>query len=443
VRVQEPTSQVTCEILSRAIAPHLAPLRIPAFGRLLFSYTTNSIGDYVGLVALAVLVYRETHDPLATTALFIAAQFLPAFIAPALTARVDQLALRRVLPAIYAAEAVVFGVLALLAGAFSLPLVLALALLDGVLMLTARGLSRGAVNALLQPVDLLREGNGLLNIGFAVASVGGAALGGALVAWFGIAAALAVDAASFAVVAVVLAASRHLPAAEGRREPFSVRVREALRYARTDRVARLLLGGEALAVVFFTLIVPIEIIYAEETLRTDEAGYGILLSSWGAGIVLGSIVFLGVRKRSAAALILLSTLAIGAGYLGMAVSRELWLACAFSVLGGIGNGVQWVSVMTALQETTPDDLQARVTGLLESIASAMTGVGFLIGGVITAIFAPPTAFLVSGLGVVALVVLGAVFRIVPDTGGRPPGDVGPRRFDRAAPGMADASRGKD
>jgi MFS family permease len=443
VRVQEPTSQVTCEILSRAIAPHLAPLRIPAFGRLLFSYTTNSIGDYVGLVALAVLVYRETHDPLATTALFIAAQFLPAFIAPALTARVDQLALRRVLPAIYAGEAVVFGVLALLAGAFSLPLVLALALLDGVLMLTARGLSRGAVNALLQPVDLLREGNGLLNIGFAVASVGGAALGGALVAWFGIAAALAVDAASFAVVAVVLAASRHLPAAEGRREPFSVRVREALRYARTDRVARLLLGGEALAVVFFTLIVPIEIIYAEETLHTDEAGYGILLSSWGAGIVLGSIVFLGVRKRSAAALILLSTLAIGAGYLGMAVARELWLACAFSVLGGIGNGVQWVSVMTALQETTPDDLQARVTGLLESIASAMTGVGFLIGGVITAIFAPPTAFLVSGLGVVALVVLGAVFRIVPDTSEPPPGDVGTRRFDRAAPGMADASRGKD
>ena len=59
---------------------------MPAFGRLLFSYTTNSIGDYVGLVALAVLVYRETEDPLATTALFVSAQFLPAFFAPMLTA---------------------------------------------------------------------------------------------------------------------------------------------------------------------------------------------------------------------------------------------------------------------------------------------------------------------------------------------------------------------
>jgi MFS family permease len=387
---------------------------VPAFGRLAFSYTTNSIGDYVGLVALAVLVFRETRDPLATTALFIAAQFLPAFIAPAVTARVDQLQLRKSLPSIYAGEAVVFALLALLASSFSLPAVLALALLDGVLMLTARGLSRGAVNAVLQPVRLLREGNGLLNIGFAVASVGGSALGGALVSIFGVEAALVVDAASFAVIAIVLATCRHLPYATEAREPFLTRIREGLRWARTDHVARVLLGFEAIAIVLFTLIVPIEIVYAEETLGTTEAGYGVLLSSWGAGIVLGSLVFLLVKQRSAAVLILLSTLAIGAGYLGIAVSRELWLACAFSVVGGVGNGIQWVSVMTALQESTPQDLQARVTGLLESIASAMTGVGFLIGGVITAIFSPPTAFAVAGFGVVLLVVIGGLTRIVPE-----------------------------
>ena len=133
--------------------------------------------------------------------------------------------------------------------------------------------------------------------------------------------------------------------------------------------------------MFFTLIVPIEIVYAAETLETDEIGYGVLLSAWGAGIVLGSLLFLSVRRRSVSALVLLSSLAIGAAYLGMAVSRELWMACAFSVVGGLGNGVQWVSVMTALQESTPDDLQARITGLLESLTSATTGVGFLLGGI--------------------------------------------------------------
>jgi MFS family permease len=386
-----------------AIRANLEPLRTRPFGRLLASYTLNSTGDYVGVVALALLVYAETRDPLATAALFIATQFLPAFAAPALTARLDQLAPRAVLPAIYLGEAAIFAALAWVATSFSLAAVLVLALVDGILMLTARGITRGAVNAVLQPSGQLREGNGLLNVGFAVSSVGGAALGGLLVDAYGASAALAVDAASFAVIAAILVTCRHLPSAHAERQPFLDRVRGGLRHVRTDRLARVLVGGEALALVFFTLIVPIEVVYAEETLRTDEAGYGVLLSSWGAGVVLGSMVFLAVRRWSTISLILMSTLAIAIAYLGMSVSRELWLACAFSVVGGLGNGVQWVSVMTALQESTPQDLQARVTGVLESVASAMTGVGFLLGGVITALTTPPTAFAISGFGVVAVV----------------------------------------
>ena len=386
---------------------------MPAFGRLLLSYTTNSIGDYVGLVALALLVYGETRDPLATTALFIAAQFLPAFVAPALTAHVDQLRLRRVLPAIYLGEAIVFLLLALLAQSFSLVPVLALALVDGVLMLTARGLTRGAVNTVLQPKCLLREGNGLSTSASRRRASAARRSAGCSSARSASQPRSRVDAATFAVIAIVLATCRSFPSASAEREPFRQRVTEGLRYARSNRIARFLIGGEAIAVVFFTLIVPIEIVYAAETLGTDELGYGILLSSWGAGIVLGSLLFLSIRRHSVSALVLLSSLAIGAAYLGMAVSRELWLACVFSVVGGLGNGVQWVSVMTALQESTPDDLQARVTGLLESLTSATTGVGFLLGGLITTITSPPTAFAVSGIGVVLLVVLGAVFRVIP------------------------------
>ena len=281
-------------------------------------------------------------------------------------------------------------------------------------MLTARGISRGAVNAVLQPKGLLREGNALLNIGFAAASVGGAALGGLLVDAFGVSTALLRRRGELRGHRGRPRDVPRLPgrAARARAVPAAHDARACATRA-PNRTARLLIGGEALAVIFFTLIVPIEIVYAAETLETDEIGYGVLLSAWGAGIVLGSLLFLSVRRRSVSALILLSTLAIGAAYLGMAVSRELWMACAFSVVGGLGNGVQWVSVMTALQESTPDDLQARITGLLESLTSATTGVGFLLGGIITAIASPPTAFAVSGIGVVLLVALGAAFRAIP------------------------------
>jgi predicted MFS family arabinose efflux permease len=386
-----------------------APLRVAPFRRLAAGYTINLIGDRVGLVALALLVYDRTRSALATTALFVAMELAPALAAPALTARLDRLDPRRTLAALYAAEGLLFLVLALLARDFLLGAVVAVAFLDGVLMLTARGLIRAAINAVLAPRDLLREGNAVLNVGFAVASVGGAAIGGGLVELVGVSWALVADAASFAAAAVLVgtAAGLVMPGREAAEpahdEPLLRRLRAGLGYARSQPLVRLLLVGEGIAVMLFALIVPIEVVYARETLQTDSAGYGILLAAWGAGVVLGSVMLVGAARAAPLRLIALSTVAIGAAYLGMGLADDLWAAALLSVLGGIGNGIQWVSVMTALQEATPDDLQARIAGLLESIASAATGVGYLLGGVLTALLSPAAAFMIAGGGILMLV----------------------------------------
>ena len=257
-------------------------MRVKPFGRLLLSYTVNEIGDAVGIVALAVLVYDRTGDVVPTAAFFMAAKFLPAFLAPALTARIDQLALRRSLPALYVLEAVVFAALALIAeGDFVLPLVLVLGLVDGTLAITGRGLTRAAVATVLQPAGLLREGNALMNVGFALASVGVKGLAGLLIGTLGLGTALFVDAASFLLIALLLAATRKLPATEVEREPYMRRFRAGMEYARTNPYVRLLLVGQALALSFFTLyVIPIEVIYAKESLGTTSAGYAVLISSW-------------------------------------------------------------------------------------------------------------------------------------------------------------------
>ena len=115
-----------------------APLAVRPFSRLLASYTVNELGDAVGIVALAILVYDRTQAVAPTAAFFIVAKFLPALVAPALTARLDQTSLRRSLPGLYVLEAAVFAALALIASEdFVLPLVLALGLLDGALAITA------------------------------------------------------------------------------------------------------------------------------------------------------------------------------------------------------------------------------------------------------------------------------------------------------------------
>ena len=388
-----------------------APLAVRPFGRLLASYTVNELGDAVGMVALAVLVYDRTQAVAPTVAFFIAAKFLPALIAPAMTARLDQIALRRSLPGLYVAEAAAFAALALVAdGEFILPLVLALGLLDGALAITGRGLTRGAVATVLQPRALLKEGNALMNIGFAVSSVGGAALAGLLIAKFGVAVALLVDAASFLTIAILLALTRGLPDAHVERQAWRERFGAGMRFARRNPTVRLLLIGQAIALVLFTLIIPIEVIYAKESLGTSDAGFGILLASWGAGIVVGSLVYLLVKQRSALGLIVISTALIGFAYLGMATADTLLVACLISVVGGAGNGVQWISVVTTLQEMTPIDYQARIVGLLESLGAAMPGFGYLIGAALVAIGSPRTAYAVAGAGVLVLVLAALILR---------------------------------
>jgi predicted MFS family arabinose efflux permease len=378
------------------------------FGRLLTTYTVNEIGDAVGVVALAVLVYDRTEAAAPTAAFFLAAKFLPALVAPLLTARVDQLPLRRVLPILYVLEAAVFAALGLVADSdFLLLLVLALALVDGTLAITGRGLTRGAVAAVLQPAGLLREGNAMMNVGFAVASVGGAALAGLLIGTVGVATALYVDAASFLVIAALLAATSNLPAVEPTHEPFRERLYAGLRYARTNPPVRLLLVGQAGALILFTLIIPIEVIYAKESLETTSAGYGILLASWGAGIFLGSLLYLRIKNRSQWVLVLGSTFAVAIAYLGLAGAATLLVACLISVIGGLGNGIQWIAVMTALQEQTARDYQARIAGLMESLGAAMPGVGFLLGGAIVAASSPRAAYAVAGAGLL-LIVLAAI-----------------------------------
>jgi predicted MFS family arabinose efflux permease len=374
------------------------------FGRLLATYTVNEIGDAVGVVALAVLVYDRTEAVAPTAAFFLAAKFLPALVAPLLTARVDQVPLRRILPTLYLLEAAVFATLGLVAESdFLLVVVLALALVDGTLAITGRGLTRGAVAAVLQPAGLLREGNAMMNVGFAVASVGGAALAGLLIGTVGVATALYVDAASFLVIAALLAATSNLPAVESTREPFRERLNAGLRYARSHPTVRLLLIGQAGALVLFTLIIPIEVIYAKESLETTSAGYGILLASWGAGIFLGSLLYLRIKNRSQSALVLGSTFAVAVAYLGLAGAGTLLVACLISVVGGLGNGIQWIAVMTALQEHTARDYQARIAGLMESLGAAMPGVGFLLGGAIVAASSPRAAYAVAGAGLVVIV----------------------------------------
>lgn len=382
-----------------------APLRRPVFRRIAASYAVNQLGDWIGVVALSVLVYDQTESALATTALFLATGFAPAVLAPLFVTSVEKPPPRVVLPVIYCGQAAVFAGLVYLAQRFSLPGVVALAVVDGVLATAGRALTRSVSAALLEPAGELRAGNAVLNIAFTGSAAVGPALGGLVAGAFGVQIALLLDAISFCVVGWVLFTAGTLPRAEPEPGRLRERIRAGFSYVRGRTALRRLLVAQSLAFIFFSAVLPIEVIYVHETLGGGDSAYGLLLASWGVGMVVGGVVFAAIHRAPLPLLLFFGTITIGLGYIGLAAAPTLAVAYAAAVIGGAGNGAQWVSLVSAIQEQTAAEMQARVMSVLEAIATAMPGIGFIAGGLIATFLDPRATFLFAGIGVLAIVAL--------------------------------------
>lgn len=388
--------------------------------RTLFAYTVNELGSWLGYVALAVAVYDHTHSAIATAALFVAGRFVPALLVPIVVARVEATPRRGGISGLYLLEGIVAVALAFLLWNFSLPGVLVLAVVDGAAALAASALLRAAVartEPQREPEPLWsgwapeeaegeaqdahgaaeltrRRANAQLNVAWTTTCAVGPALAGVAVATVGTPTALLIDAGSFLVCAALLADLR----AHTAEAAASVRARlaAAWQHLNTAPQLRALLITEAVALVFFASVTPIEVLYAKISLHAGASGYGALLATWGIGMVLGSLVFSRAVRLSLGPLLVAGTLAVGLGYLGMAAAPSLALACGASLLGGVGQGVQWASLISAVQQLSPEAMHGRMMGAVESIGALCIAIGFMFGGGVAALSTPRIAFLVAG-----------------------------------------------
>lgn len=408
----------------------LRPLRSGSFRHLALGYWVNEFGNWIGEIALAVLVYDRTKSPLGTAALFLALRFAPAFFAPFLTARLETLSPRIVLSASYAMEAVLFAGIAAIARHFSLLAILALAILDGVLAISAKALTRSATTAGLKKQQLLREGNGILNLGLMSSSACAPIIAGALVAWKGPRAALVVDAGTFLLTALIIGTAAGVRVQTDVDAIFFTRVRKGVDTIRSRGAVRRLMGALALVMMFTAIPIPIEVVFAKHTLHAGDLGYGVILCAWGVGMVLGATAFALLSSIGLITLVWLGMFGIALGYGGLAASPSLAVACIASAVGGTGNGAGWIAAVTSVQERIPMESQSAVMTLLEGLNQVMPAIGFVAGGILTAVVSPRLAYAVAACGVVVVLVGAAarpidrvIFRDGPPDG---PGSADPR-----------------
>jgi predicted MFS family arabinose efflux permease len=154
---------------------------------------------------------------------------------------------------------------------------------------------------------------------------------------------------------------------------------------------------EAVAVVVFASVEPVEVVYVKSTLHAGDLGFGLLVAAWGFGAALGAIVFSRSVRRPLGPMLTGGALLVGLAYLGFAAAPVLGLACAAAVVGGTGNGIQWPSFISAVQQLTPAALHGRLMSVIGSLNALCPAIGFALGGTIAALASPRVAMLVAGL----------------------------------------------
>jgi hypothetical protein len=384
----------------------------PRLRRILFAYTVNQLGTWFGYFALSLGIYDHTHSALAVAGMFVAARGLPALLAPALVASTELFEGRGGLSRLYLVEALAALGLAALLSHFWLPGLLVLVAIDGTAALTASALLRATgARVAAEEVDDMevevevevaqRKVNAAFNFAFTGTLAVVPLVVGLVVETAGAPTALLINAATFVACAALLFSVR--PNAEDA-DGTSVRARllAAWRYLNEMPRLRSLLVIEAVAVVFFASVEPVEVLYAKQTLAVGDRGFGLLVDVWGIGMVLGSVVFARAVRRPLGPMLVVGTLLVGLAYLGFAVAPTLAVACAAALVGGAGNGAQWPSLISAVQQLTPKALHGRLMSAVESIGSLCPAIGFALGGAITALSSPRVAMLVAGVAATAI-----------------------------------------
>jgi MFS family permease len=384
-------------------------LRNVRFLRLWVGQGFSFVGDAVSTVALVVLVAQISGSASAVGGVLVA-RLLPTLASPLFGVLADRLDRRAVLVASDLARAVL-----VLGFAFTQDLVTiyVLAFLTG----TARALFNPTIRASFPSVvgegDLTRA-NALIGGTFSASVTVGPALGGLLVAAVGVKAAFALDAATYLVSAALLSRIP-LPRPEiGEDGGFVRELQAGLSYLAGARVpAGIVLGG-FLAMLATDLAIPAEIFLAKETFGAGDVGYGLLVSLWGGGMVLGSALMAALGDRVNLMLAYFSCLfAWALAFVGAGLAPTFALALGALAVAGAANGVDNAATDTILQKRVPDAFLGRVFSVRLLGFGIGEALAYPAGGLIVDAFGPQSSYLLAGIAtaVVGFLVLVFIFTV--------------------------------
>jgi MFS family permease len=376
-----------------------------AFGALAAARIVSLTGDSLSLVALMLLVAGRAGDALAVALLLLVGDFAPSLLGPLTGAISDRFNLRRVM---ICAELVQGGlVLAIALTLPALPVLLVLVALRAIAGQVFLPASRAAMPLLVPDKDL-PSANALLGFGANGGEVLGPLLAAALVGVIGVPGVLLVDAASFALSALLLVAVPSLPAAGT--EGLLGSARDGLRFIWSHKPVRVITLGFC-AVVACNGVDDVALVFlARDTFTAGAAAVALLLAAVGIGLVVGYAILSAVRLP----MMVLLVAGFAVSSVGNLLTGLAWaVAAAFAVqaVRGLGIAAMDVATNTLLPRLVPAAMLGRVFGNLYGAIGVAAALSYVGGSVLLDLTSAPVTLVVAGgLGTLATVVTALALR---------------------------------
>jgi MFS family permease len=206
----------------------------------------------------------------------------------------------------------------------------------------------------------------------------GPPLAGVLIILVGASNVLLVDAATFAVSALLIAVA--VPSSGRPTEELSpeesrgyfAQLLEGLRFVRGNLLILSMILVATVANLLDTPLVSVILPVYAKTVYDSALSLGVMLGAFGAGALLGTVLFgaVGHRLPRRLTFILCFVAAPALGYLTLAVMPPLAVLVGAFALGGLIGGPINPLYSTVIQEHTPRQMRGRVFGVLTALAMA-------------------------------------------------------------------------
>ena len=148
------------------------------------------------------------------------------------------------------------------------------------------------------------------------------------------------------------------------------------------------------------------VVTAIELLDMGDAGVGYLNSAVGVGALIGGVLALslaGAKRLSPA--FMLGVVLWGAPLIVLGLTQSTIIALVVFALLGVGNSLVDVAAFTLVQRAVPDEVLARVFGVIQMLWLASVGIGAVAAPILISAVGVETALIITGVALPLLVLV--------------------------------------